>query len=198
MWVAHEDGSLDSLESVASEGGSSTTAESVIHDLTTLYLFSNCRNGVVEGTYLGVSDEDKLGAGALLVVGVDGLDDSSGSLARRVVVADATASSLTTASRVDDSLRASSGVSGLDHVHKSTSSSIRLALRNGSLTGTEDVNLGAALPLSELHRAGGSKADDRKGGGSGELHIGCVFGGCLKASLGTCLYGCLVSCLGSD
>lgn len=34
--VTHEDGSLDGLESVAAESGTSTTADGVVHDLTTL------------------------------------------------------------------------------------------------------------------------------------------------------------------
>lgn len=40
VWVAHEDGGLDSVESVASKSGTCTTAECVVHDLATLCFVS--------------------------------------------------------------------------------------------------------------------------------------------------------------
>ena len=40
VWVTHEDGSLYSLESVASKSGACAAAECVVHDLTTLYSVS--------------------------------------------------------------------------------------------------------------------------------------------------------------
>ena len=42
-------------------------------------------------THLRVTDKDDLGAGALLVVGCNSLDDGCSSLGSRVVVADASA-----------------------------------------------------------------------------------------------------------
>jgi hypothetical protein len=81
VWVAHEDGGLDGLEGIASECGSGATADGVVHDLTTLKTVRNCfDDDCVSMTYLRVTNEDNLCAGALLVVGSDGLDDSSGSL----------------------------------------------------------------------------------------------------------------------
>ena len=53
--VAHEDGGLDGGEGSAGEGSAGTTAERVVHDLTTLR----------------VADQDNLGVGAALVEVVD-------------------------------------------------------------------------------------------------------------------------------
>ena len=79
--VAHEDGGLDGVEGIASECGSGATADGVVHNLTTLKTIRNCfDNDCVSMTHLRVTNEDNLCAGALLVVGSDGLDDSSGSL----------------------------------------------------------------------------------------------------------------------
>lgn len=89
MWVAHEDSSLDGLQGIASKGSTRATAESIVHDLATLFKVSRQTTEELREVYLRVSDEDNLGAGALLVVGCDSLDDGSGSLGGRVVIADA-------------------------------------------------------------------------------------------------------------
>lgn len=56
MRVTHEDGGLDGVESVAAKGGTSTSAEGVVHDLATLR----------------VADKDDLGVRATLVEARDG------------------------------------------------------------------------------------------------------------------------------
>ena len=170
-WVTHEDGGFDGPQSIASECGSSATAESVVHNLTTLLFVSNCINRFQRSTYLRVSNEDDLSARALLVIGCDSSDDSSGSLALRTVVANTTTRCLATACRVNDGFGAGSGVCSLDLVHKTTSRSISIALRDSSLTSPEDVDPGAALPLSELDWVGNGKAEDGEGGSNGELHV---------------------------
>lgn len=92
-------------------------------------------------TYLGVTDQDNLGAGALFVEVGDGLDDGGGALTGRVLVADAAAVGLTAACRVDDGLFGGSGVSPDDHVDETGRGAVTLG--DGGLTRTEDVNLGA-------------------------------------------------------
>lgn len=77
-------------------------------------------------TDLAVSNKDNLGVGALLVVGCHSLHNGSGTLRRRVVVADATAVGLSTTSRIDNSLRASSRVRRLDGVDEASCSSITI------------------------------------------------------------------------
>jgi hypothetical protein len=64
--------------------------------------------------YLRVTDENDLGAGALLVVGGDGLNNSGGALGCRGIVGNASAGRSSTASRVHDGLRASAGEGRLD------------------------------------------------------------------------------------
>jgi hypothetical protein len=122
-------------------------------------------------TDLAVSDEDNLGRGTLLVVCRDSLDNSSGTLRSRVVVADAAAVGLSTTSGVHDSLGASTGVGRLDRVDEASSSSIAVALWEGGLTSTEDVDLGACLPLGKFDGAGGNEASE-EGSCSSDLH--CV------------------------
>lgn len=121
-------------------------------------------------TNLGVSDEDNLRVRAPLVEGGDGLDNGLSSLGGRVVVADSTTGRSTTASRVDNGLGASAWVGRLDRVYETSSSAISVALRLGSLTSTEDVNLGATLALDEFDGAGGGEANE-EGSSSGDLHV---------------------------
>lgn len=84
--VTHEDGSLDSVESIAGKCRSRTTAESVVHNLATLR----------------VSNKNNLCAWALLVVRCHGLDNGLGSLRGRAIVAGATTGGLSTTSWVVD------------------------------------------------------------------------------------------------
>lgn len=123
-------------------------------------------------TNLGVSDEDNLGVGASLVEGGHGLDNSLSSLGSRVVVADSTASGSTATGRVDNGLRASARVCRLDRVDEASSSAVSVALRLSSLTGTENINFWAALPL--FKGTGGGEAD-QESSSSGNLHCDLWF-----------------------
>jgi hypothetical protein len=80
VWVTHKDGGLDGGECGAGQGSTCSTADGVVHDLTTLVIvsvvFLNC-NRIAN---LAVSDEDNLGGWALLIVGGNGLNDGSRSL----------------------------------------------------------------------------------------------------------------------
>lgn len=107
---------------------------------------------------------------ALLVVGGDGLDDSSGSLSSRVVVANTTAGRLSSASRVDNGLRTSARVGGLDLVHETSTGSESIALGNSGLTSAEDVDLRAGLPLGDLDRASNGETGEQSSCG-GNLHV---------------------------
>ena len=123
--VAHEDGGLDGAEGGSAEGAAGAAAEGSVHDLAAL----------------GVADQDNLGVGAPLVEVGDGLDDGGGTLASRVLVADAAAVGLAAAGRVDDGLLGGAGVSPDDHVDETGRGAV--ALGHGGLTSTEDVNTGA-------------------------------------------------------
>jgi hypothetical protein len=131
--------------------------------------FTGLAPGMESGyhAYLRVSDDYNLGAGALLVVGRHSLDNSSGTLAGGAVIAGTAARGLSTASWIDDGLRACSRVGSLDLVDKATSSAISWADR--SLTSTKDVDRRTALPLGELYGRSGGKASKGQGSGS-ELH----------------------------
>jgi hypothetical protein len=120
-------------------------------------------------TNLTVSNKNDLGGRALLVVGSNSLDNSSSSLRGGVVVADATAVRLSTASWVDDGLCASTRVRTLDLVYKSGSSAEPIALRQSSLASAKDVDLGAGLPLSKVDGASGGEAGEESSCGS-DLH----------------------------
>jgi hypothetical protein len=170
VWVAHEDRSLNGSKGVSGQSRTGTTTDSVVHNLTTLSMISVIAHLLLNIAHLAVSNEDNLSRRALLVVGGDSLDNSSGSLRSRVVVADATASTSSTTGRVDDSLRAGTWVSGLDRIDETSSGSVAVALRQGCLTSTEDIDLGAGLPLGELDRAGSGKAGE-KSSCSSDLHF---------------------------
>jgi hypothetical protein len=158
--VSHEDGGLDSSKGVAGQGRASTTADSVVHDLTTLVKISVLVNVFGSMTYLAVSDEDNLSRRALLVVRSNSFDNRSGSLRSRVVVADTTACTSSATGWVDNGLRSGTRVGRLDRVHKTSSSSVAIALRLSGLTSAENVDFGARLPLSEFDRASGSEASE--------------------------------------
>jgi hypothetical protein len=66
------------------------------------------------GAYLRVTDEDDLGAGALLVVGGHSLDNSGSTLGSRRIIGNASAGRSSTASRVHDGLGASAREGRLD------------------------------------------------------------------------------------
>lgn len=125
MRVAHEDGGLDGVEGAAGKSRASTTAESVVHNLTTLR----------------VADQNNLGVGAALVQAGDSFNDSLGALACRVLVADAAALGLATASRVGDGLARRARVGLLDHVDETLGGAV--ACGRGRLAGSEDVHPGA-------------------------------------------------------
>jgi hypothetical protein len=168
--VTHEDGHLYSLKGSSTESCTGTAAKCIVHDLSALVCQS--RNWLSNSRpYLRVSNENNLGAGAPLVVGVHSLDNGSSTLACGVVVADTTALRLSTAGRVVDSLRTCTGVGRFDHVYEASRSSI--AGWSSRFASTEDIHLRAALTLLELDRAGGNEANQRKGGGSGDLHSEC-------------------------
>jgi hypothetical protein len=86
--VTHKDGSLDGVEGIAAESGTSTTAEGVVDDLAAL----------------GVADKHNLGIRAALVEAGDSRDHSLGTPSRRLVVADASALALAAAGRVVNGL----------------------------------------------------------------------------------------------
>lgn len=88
VWVAHEDSSLNSSESISGKSSSGATAKSIVHNLSTL----------------GVSDKNNLCAWALLVVGGHGFDNGLGSLCSRAVVAGTATGGLAPAGRVIDGL----------------------------------------------------------------------------------------------
>jgi len=154
VWVTHEDRRLDGLEGVAGQSGTSTAADGVVHDLTSLR----------------VSDKDNLSARALLVVGSNGLDNRCGSLGSRVVVGYASAGRASTASWVHDGFGARTRVGGLDRVYKPGSGTVAIALGLCGLTSSEDVDLGAALTLSDLDRAGGGETN-KESCCCGKLHV---------------------------
>ena len=160
VWVTHEDRRLDGLEGVAGQSGTSTAADGVVHDLTSLQTVNIRRSwGSRHHPYLRVSDKDDLSARALLVVGSNGLDNRCGSLGSRVVVGYASAGRASTASWVHDGFGARTRVGGLDRVYKPGSGTVAIALGLCGLTSSEDVDLGAALTLSDLDRAGGGETN---------------------------------------
>lgn len=130
-------------------------------------LVSEYIHTTLEFSHLGVTDEHDLSARALLVIRSDSVNHRSSALLRRAIVAYTTAGRLTSASWVHDGLRSRTRVGGFHLVDETTGSTI--PSRSGSLTGTEDVNLRAALSLFNF---GSSQASQRKGSGSGELHVG--------------------------
>lgn len=92
VWVAHEDGSFDCCQCITGEGRACTTAERVVHDLTSLKIISVLWEAfTIRRPYLRISNEHNLGARAFLVVGSHGLDNSSGTLGSGAVIASATA-----------------------------------------------------------------------------------------------------------
>jgi len=121
-------------------------------------------------SYLRIADDNQLSVGALRVEGGNGLDYGRSTLGRRALVAGATAVALATASRVNDRLGGSARISLNDHVDETLRSTI--ALGDGGLTGTEDVNLGAALALLDLSRAGASQSGEDGKENRGVLHVG--------------------------
>jgi hypothetical protein len=81
MRVAHENGNFNGGEGGAGEGRARAAADGVVHDLAALKQLSALHFIQFEKeAYLRVSDEDDLGAWALLVVGCDGLDYGGSSL----------------------------------------------------------------------------------------------------------------------
>jgi hypothetical protein len=115
VWVAHEYGYLDGLESVAGKSCSCSAADGVVHDLTSLCGVSVLLSllfGV--GAYLRVTDEHYLRAGALLVVGSYSLDNGSSSLGSRLIIGNPSAGRSSTAGWVHNGLGSSTGIGGLD------------------------------------------------------------------------------------
>jgi len=137
--VAHEDCGLDGCQGGAGQCGTCAAADGIVHDLTSLR----------------VSDEDDLGVRALLVVRSNSLDNSRSSLRSRVVVGNASAGRSSTARWVYDGFGSCTGVGALDGVYEPSGGTVAIALRQGSLTSSEDVDLRAALALGELNWAGG-------------------------------------------
>jgi len=113
---------------------------------------------VVSWSYLGVSDEDDLRAGALLVVGIHGLDNGGSTLRSRVVVADTATASLTAAGWVHDGFSTGSSVGSFDLVHEASTRPESVVLRHAGFTGTENINFGAAVTLQQFDGTGGDKA----------------------------------------
>jgi hypothetical protein len=153
--VTHEDGSSDLAESSSADGdggigktlvGVSSTAECVIHNLTTL----------------GVTDKDELSLWALLVEAVNSGSNGVDSLDGRVGVADTTTGGLTTTGGVVDSLRSGTGVGTQYKVDYNTGGSVSSG--SSGFTGTENVDVwaGTLFKFCRSSRSLESKGD--KGG----------------------------------
>jgi len=154
--VTHEDCGLDGCQGGAGQCGTCAAADGVVHDLTSLRAVSTWLSWISwHHPYLRVSDEDDLGVRALLVVGSNSLDNSRSSLGSRVVVGNASAGRSSTARWIYDGFGSCTGVGALDGVYEPSGGTVAIALRQGSLTSSEDVDLRAALALGELNWAGG-------------------------------------------
>jgi len=169
--VAHEDCGLDGCQGGAGQCGTCAAADSVVHDLTSLQTVSTWRSWISwQLSYLRVSDEDDLSVRALLVVGSNSLDNGCSSLGSRVVIGNASAGRSSTARWVYDGLRSRTRVGALDGVYESSRGTIAIALRQSSLTSSEDVNLWATLAFGELNGAGGGETC-KESCCCGELHV---------------------------
>ena len=169
--VAHEDCGLDGCQGGAGQCGTCAAADGIVHDLTSLRAVSTWLSWISwHHLYLRVSDEDDLGVRALLVVRSNSLDNSRSSLRSRVVVGNASAGRSSTARWVYDGLRSRTRVGALDGVYESSRGTIAIALRQSSLTSSEDVNLWATLAFGELNGAGGGETC-KESCCCGELHV---------------------------
>jgi len=156
--VAHEDCGLDGCQGGAGQCGTRAAADGIVHDLTSLRAVSTSLSWISwHHPYLRVSNEDDLGVRALLVVGSNSLNNGCSSLGSRVVVRDASAGRSSSASWVYDGFRSCTGVGALDGVYEPGGGTVAIALRQGRLTSSEDVNLWATLALGELNGAGGGE-----------------------------------------
>ena len=152
--VAHEDSGLDGGEGSTGEGSAGTTAERVVHDLTTLR----------------VANKDNLGVGAALVEVGDRGNHGRSPLRRRRFVGRAATRRLATTGRVADGIACSAGVCLLHHVDEALRGAV--AGRRRGLTGTKDVHTGARLPSLNVDGAGTGKAGENRNGDGGNLHVG--------------------------
>jgi len=110
--------------------------------------------------YLGVSYKNELSVWALLVEAVYSGSDGVYTLDGRVCVANATTWSLTTACRVVDGFRGSTGVGVQDKVDYNTSGSVSCG--SSGLTGTKNVDVRACTLLKLCWSRGSLESEGNK------------------------------------